>query len=105
MQNGSSVRIRTHCIHVFACFGIDLHAQSVLINQISASELRRKFTKSALLVGLLKEAATTDGKKKKKKKKKNRVLLPANQPKTPDYLWRRSMQKFVPPPTDTQLSI
>ncbi len=29
----------------------DLHAQSVLINKISASELSRKFIKSALVVG------------------------------------------------------
>ncbi len=29
----------------------DLHAQSVIINKISASELRRKLTKGALLVG------------------------------------------------------
>ena len=35
----------------FHTFGADLHAQSVLINKISASELSRKFAKSALLVG------------------------------------------------------
>ena len=34
-------------------FGADLYAQSVLINKISASELRRKYIKSALLVGLV----------------------------------------------------
>ena len=34
-----------------ARFGADLHAQSVLSSKISASELRRKFIKSALLVG------------------------------------------------------
>ena len=33
-------------------FSPDLHAQSVLVNKISASELRRKFIKGALLVGL-----------------------------------------------------
>ena len=38
-------------LHVFAHFGADLHARSVLINKISASELRRKLIKSALLVG------------------------------------------------------
>ncbi len=43
MQNGSSVGMCTHCVHVFA--------GSVLSNKISASELRRKFIKSALLVG------------------------------------------------------
>ncbi len=32
-------------------FGTDLSAQSVLISKISSSELRRKFVKSALLVG------------------------------------------------------
>ncbi len=35
----------------FCTFGTDLCARSVLINKISASELRRKFIKSALLVG------------------------------------------------------
>ena len=34
--------------HVFARFGADLHAQSVLVSKISASELRRKFIKSWL---------------------------------------------------------
>ena len=41
----------TRCTHVFARLGTDSHAQSVLIDKISASELRRKFIKSALLVG------------------------------------------------------
>ncbi len=35
----------------FCTFGTNLHAQSVLSNKISASELRRKFIKVALLVG------------------------------------------------------
>ncbi len=35
----------------FCTFGTDSYAQSVLINNISASELSRKFIKSALLVG------------------------------------------------------
>ncbi len=35
----------------FCAFGADLYAQSVLINKISVSELSRKITKSALLVG------------------------------------------------------
>ena len=51
MQNGSSVEICTRFIHVFCTFGVDWHAQSVLINKISASELSRKFIKCALLVG------------------------------------------------------
>ncbi len=36
----------------FCTFGTDLYAQSVLVNKISASEISRKFIKSALLVGL-----------------------------------------------------
>ncbi len=48
-----SVGICTHCMHVFARLAPDLCAQSVLISKISASELRRKFIKSALLVGLV----------------------------------------------------
>ncbi len=40
----------TRCILILACLGADLHAQSVLSNKISASELKRKFIKSALLV-------------------------------------------------------
>ncbi len=35
----------------FCTLGADLHAQSVLIDKISASQLSRKFIKSALLVG------------------------------------------------------
>ena len=37
--------------HVSLTFGSDLHAQSGLANEISASELSRKFVKGALLVG------------------------------------------------------
>ncbi len=51
MQNGSSVGTCTHCIHGFCTFRAILHAQSVLINKISAQELRRKFIKGPLLVG------------------------------------------------------
>ncbi len=51
MQNGSSVDIHTHCVHVFARFGADLYVQSVLIDKICASELSRKFIESVLLVG------------------------------------------------------
>ncbi len=41
-----------HVAHtVFARFGADWHAQAVIISKIFASELRRKFIKSALLVG------------------------------------------------------
>ncbi len=50
-QNGSSVGICTHCMHVFCTFGTDLYAQSVLNNKISALEITRKFIKRALLVG------------------------------------------------------
>ncbi len=48
---GSSVETYTHCIHVYARLVLILCAHSVLINKISASKLRRKFIKSALLVG------------------------------------------------------
>ncbi len=51
MQNGSSVGVCTHCVHVFRTFGADLHAQLALINKISASELRKKVIKGPLLVG------------------------------------------------------
>ncbi len=37
----------------FCTFAVDLYAQLVLINKISASELSRKFIKSKLLVGYL----------------------------------------------------
>ncbi len=43
--------ICTHCIHAFAGLAPILHAQSVLSNKISASELSRKFITSELLVG------------------------------------------------------
>ncbi len=53
VQNGSSVGMCTRRVHVFARLAPDLHAQSVISNKISASELRRNFIKSALLVGNL----------------------------------------------------
>ena len=37
----------------FCTLGSDLYAQSVISNKITASELRRKFINSALLVGIL----------------------------------------------------
>ncbi len=40
----------------FSTFGTDLYAQSVLINNISASDLSRKLIKGALLVGRKGEA-------------------------------------------------
>ncbi len=41
-----------YALHACFCMlGADSHAQSVLSNKIPASELRRKFAKSALLVG------------------------------------------------------
>ena len=52
-RNGSSVGIRTRCVHVFACLAPICMPRSVLINKISATELRRKFIKSALLVGVV----------------------------------------------------
>ena len=50
-QDESSGGIYTHCIHIFARLGVDLHAQSVLINNFLPSEISRKFIKSAMLVG------------------------------------------------------
>ncbi len=51
MQNRGSVgacyTLRTR----FRTFCVDLYAQSVLVDKISASELSRKFIKSAVLVG------------------------------------------------------
>ncbi len=41
----------TRCVHILARSAPTCHAQSAFSNKISASELRRKFTKSALLVG------------------------------------------------------
>ncbi len=41
-----------HVAYMFFCtLGADLHAQSVLVNKISASELSRKLIETALLVG------------------------------------------------------
>ena len=51
MQSGSSVGTRTRRIHSFARSDADLYAQSVIINEIFASELTRKFIKRALSVG------------------------------------------------------
>ena len=51
MQNGSSVGIRTRCVHIFAHLAPICMPQSVIINKISTSELSRKSIKSALLVG------------------------------------------------------
>ena len=43
---------RTHIAYTFFCtLGAELCAQPALISKISASELGRKFIKSALLVG------------------------------------------------------
>ncbi len=52
MQSGSSVG-NTYTFHgtFLSRSGADSHAQSVLVNGISASELRRTFIKVALSVG------------------------------------------------------
>ena len=50
-KNGSSVGIRTCCIHIFACLAPICVLGRCLLKKISASELSRKFIKSALLVG------------------------------------------------------
>ena len=52
-QVEGSVGTCSLCTHVFARPCADLHAQSVLANKISASELSRKSIKSALLVGTI----------------------------------------------------
>ncbi len=52
MQNGKVSR-NVYTMHArFCTFGADAHAQSMLISKVSASELSRKFIKSALLVGV-----------------------------------------------------
>ena len=51
-KNAYPVGICARFMRVFFCmFGTDLYAQPVIINKISASELRRKFNKSAFIVG------------------------------------------------------
>ncbi len=64
MQNGSSIEICTQCTHIFARLAADSHAQSGLVGKISATDLMRKFIKSALLVGYSSKA-----------KKKNAYLV------------------------------
>ena len=50
---------QSECVQIaytfWARFGANLYAQSVIINTICASELRRKFTKSALLVVIVRK--------------------------------------------------
>ena len=55
-KTGSSVGTHANCLQVFCTFGTNLCAQSVQINKISASELSRKFIKTALLVGYVQSA-------------------------------------------------
>ncbi len=51
------MKAQMECIHIaymfFCSFDANLYTQSMLINKISASQLSRKFIKSALLVGKL----------------------------------------------------
>ena len=47
----SSGGIYSHCTHIFACLAPICMISRWLVNKISASELSRKFIKSALLVG------------------------------------------------------
>ncbi len=51
MQNGGSVVIRISCIQIFAHLVPICMLNRSLLTKISASELSRKFIKSALLVG------------------------------------------------------
>ncbi len=51
-----------YTLHTRSCtFGADLHAQSVLFNKISASELSRKLIKSTVRTLLVGEAHQGDG--------------------------------------------
>ncbi len=54
MLSGSSAGLCAHCVSIFCTFGANFYAQSVLISKISASEISRKFIKSAIVgwVGL-----------------------------------------------------
>ncbi len=51
MQNESSVGLCTRCMHAFARLVPICKLSRCLLTKISASELRRKFIKSVLLVG------------------------------------------------------
>ncbi len=70
MQNGSSVGIYTHFIHVFFTFGADLYVQSVLINKIPASELSRSLLSVRCWLGTRNQMMA---------KKKKRTLPPPSQ--------------------------
>ena len=59
----------------FCPFGADLFAQSVLVDKISVSELSRKFTKSALLVGLPKKRVVQCGRSRMSMGSSRRGLL------------------------------
>ncbi len=55
MQTERSVGMYTRCIHVFARSAPICMLSRCLLKENSASELRRKFIKSALLVGKMKK--------------------------------------------------
>ncbi len=61
MQNGSSVAMCTHCVHVSARLAPDVYARSVFVYKTSASELSRKFIERPLLVGPTTLAVTKFG--------------------------------------------
>ncbi len=67
-------------MHTHVCtFGADLYAQSVIINKISASELSRKFIKSALLVGegsSCRKDVRPYWKRKRRRREKDLLSLP-----------------------------
>ena len=69
MQNGSSVGICTRCVHVFVRLATICMLSRWLSKKNSASELRWKFTKSALLVGWLPLGLKTDKKKRSAKER------------------------------------
>ena len=78
-------------IYVLCTIGADLHAQSVLINKISATELSRKFIKRALLVGWTIKLRTTV-----RFPSFSLVLLPCI-PAAPLRPGRRRSLRWVPP--------
>ncbi len=66
-MEAQSEHLRVAHTPFFACLAPNLHAQSVLSNKISASELKRRFIKSALLVGSRSLVARMQQHRKKKK--------------------------------------
>ncbi len=81
----------TRCIHVFARLVADSFAQSVLSNKISASELSRKFIKSALLVGYVRVCGRRDSEFLCQLEKKRHFIF---FPQLPTPLFQLKKQRF-----------